>query len=175
MSQNNYNLMNGETIIAEAQFHYFLYWLPALLVLLAVVLPFLPLQAPVKYMLYCSGALLVVALLWIVALNNGKRYILTNKRIIKKTGIIQRETAELMLRKIEAGIKNHIQKDMSSRSLASRLKREKRERELEQKRKQEDKKQAKQAKSKYANRKGSSHKGRNDRSRRARDKAKRGR
>ncbi len=80
-----------------------------------------------------------------------------------------------MLRKIEAGIKNHIQKDMSSRSLASRLKREKRERELEQKRKQEDKKQAKQAKSKYANRKGSSHKGRNDRSRRARDKAKRGR
>ncbi len=102
MSQNNYNLMNGETIIAEAQFHYFLYWLPALLVLLAVVLPFLPLQAPVKYMLYCSGALLVVALLWIVALNNGKRYILTNKRIIKKTGIIQRETAELMLRKIEA-------------------------------------------------------------------------
>ena len=77
-----------------------------------------------------------------------------------------------MLRKIEAGIKNHIQKDMSTRSLASRLKREKREQQLAQKRQQEEKKQAKQAKSKYANRKGSSHKGRNTRSRRLRDRAK---
>ena len=77
-----------------------------------------------------------------------------------------------MLRKIEAGIKNHIQKDMSTRSLASRLKREKREQQLARKRQQEEKKQAKQAKSKYANRKGSSHKGRNTRSRRLRDRAK---
>jgi len=94
--------MNGEQIIAEAQFHYFLYWLPFVLVLLAVVLPFLPIDAPTNYMLICSGAILVVALLWILVLNNGKRYILTNKRIIKKTGIIRRDTAELMLRKIEA-------------------------------------------------------------------------
>jgi uncharacterized membrane protein YdbT with pleckstrin-like domain len=102
MSLTDYNLMTGENIVAEAQFHYFLYWLPAVLVLLAVVLPFLPLQAPTSYMLICSGAILFVALLWIVALNNGKRYILTNKRIIKKTGIIRRETAELMLRKVES-------------------------------------------------------------------------
>lgn len=77
-----------------------------------------------------------------------------------------------MLRKIEAGIKNHIQKDMSGRSLASRLKREKHEKEQAAKRAQEEKKQAKQAKSKYANRKGAAHKGRNTRSRRLRDKAK---
>lgn len=77
-----------------------------------------------------------------------------------------------MLRKIEAGIKNHIQKDVSSRSLASRLKREKREKEQAAKRAQEEKRQAKQAKSKYANRKGAAHKGRNTRSRRLRDKAK---
>ncbi|WP_407400524.1 DEAD/DEAH box helicase [Anaerovibrio sp.] len=78
-----------------------------------------------------------------------------------------------MLRKIEAGIKNHITKDISSRSLASRIKREKREKELALKKQQTEKKQAKQAKSKYANRKGSGHKGRNDRSRRLRDRAKR--
>lgn len=78
-----------------------------------------------------------------------------------------------MLRKIEAGIKNHITKDTSSRSLASRIKREKREKELALKKQQTEKKQAKQAKSKYANRKGSGHKGRNDRSRRLRDRAKR--
>ncbi len=102
MSLSNYDLMKGEEIVAEAQLHYFLYWLPSLLVLLAVVLPFLPLQAPVSKLLICSGAILVVALLWIVTLNNGKRYILTNKRIIKKTGIIRRVTTELMLRKVES-------------------------------------------------------------------------
>ncbi|MBP3232282.1 MAG: DEAD/DEAH box helicase [Anaerovibrio sp.] len=77
-----------------------------------------------------------------------------------------------MLRKIEAGIKNHIEKDVSGRSLATRLKREKLERSIALKRQQEEKKQQKQAKSKYANRKGSSHKGRNDRSRRLRDRGK---
>ncbi len=76
------------------------------------------------------------------------------------------------LRRIEAGIKNHIQKDVSSRSLASRLKREKREKEIAEKRRKEEQKRAKLAKSRYANRKGNEHKGRNDRSRRQRNKKK---
>lgn len=75
------------------------------------------------------------------------------------------------LRRIEAGIKNHIQKDVSSRSLASRLKREKREKEMAAKRAAAEKEQSRQAKSRYANRKGAEHKGRNSRSRRLRDKA----
>ena len=58
------------------------------------------------------------------------------------------------LRRIEAGIKNHIQKDVSGRSLAARLKREKREQEQAKKRAAAEKEQAKQAKSRYANRKG---------------------
>lgn len=78
------------------------------------------------------------------------------------------------LRRIEAGIKNHIQKDTSGRSLAARLKREKREAERLKKRAEAEKEQSKQAKSRYANRKGSEHKGRNSRSRRARDRAKNG-
>ena len=78
------------------------------------------------------------------------------------------------LRRIEAGIKNHIQKDVSGRSLAARLKREKRERELAAKRAAAEKEQAKKAKSRYANRKGAEHKGRNSRSRRMRDRAKNG-
>lgn len=78
------------------------------------------------------------------------------------------------LRRIEAGIKNHIQKDVSGRSLAARLKREKRERELAAKRVAAEKEQAKKAKSRYANRKGAEHKGRNSRSRRMRDRAKNG-
>lgn len=78
------------------------------------------------------------------------------------------------LRRIEAGIKNHIQKDVSGRSLAARLKREKRERELAAKRAAAEKEQARKAKSRYANRKGAEHKGRNSRSRRLRDRAKNG-
>lgn len=78
------------------------------------------------------------------------------------------------LRRIEAGIKNHIQKDVSGRSLASRLKREKRERELAAKRAAADREEAKKAKSRYANKKGAGHKGRNSRSRRMRDRAKNG-
>ena len=78
------------------------------------------------------------------------------------------------LRRIEAGIKNHIQKAVSGRSLAARLKREKRERELAAKRAAAEKEQAKKAKSRYANRKGAEHKGRNSRSRRMRDRAKNG-
>ena len=78
------------------------------------------------------------------------------------------------LRRIEAGIKNHIQKDVSGRSLAARLKREKRERELAAKRAAAEKEQAKKAKRRYANRKGAEHKGRNSRTRRMRDRAKNG-
>lgn len=76
------------------------------------------------------------------------------------------------LRRIEAGIKNHIQKDVSGRSLASRLKREKREKEAAAKQTSADREQSRQAKSRYANRKGAEHKGRNNRSRRVRDRAK---
>lgn len=78
------------------------------------------------------------------------------------------------LRRIEAGIKNHIQKDVSGRSLASRLKREKREQETAAKRAKAEKEQKKLSKSRYANRKGSEHKGRNNRSRRQRDRARNG-
>ena len=98
-------MMEGEQIICEARFHYMLYWLPALLLLVAIVLPFIPIgEDTLKYRLIFSGIFIVLAALWAVVINNGKRFILTNKRIILKTGIIMRESNELMLRKCE-GIK----------------------------------------------------------------------
>ncbi len=97
--------MDGEQIICEARFHYMLYWLPALLLLVAVVLPFIPIgEDTLKYRLIFSGIFIILAACWAVVINNGKRFILTNKRIILKTGIIMRESNELMLRKCE-GIK----------------------------------------------------------------------
>ena len=105
MSYSSKNMMEGEQIICEARFHYMLYWLPALLLLIAIVLPFIPIgEDTLKYRLIFSGIFIVLAALWAVVINNGKRFILTNKRIILKTGIIMRQSNELMLRKCE-GIK----------------------------------------------------------------------
>ena len=92
-------------MVAVARFHYMLYWVPALLVILAIALPFISIgEDTLKYRLIFSGVFLVLALIWAVVINNGKRFILTNKRLILKTGIIMRESNELMLRKCE-GIK----------------------------------------------------------------------
>ena len=103
MSLSKNNMMEGETVICEARFHYMLYWLPMLLTLLAVVLPFVPVgEGTLKYRLIFSGVFLVLALLWYIVINNGKKFILTNKRIILKTGIIMRNSKELMLRKCES-------------------------------------------------------------------------
>lgn len=95
--------MDGETLICEARFHYVMFWLPALLVLLAVAFPFVPTgEGTLSTRLLFSGILLVLALLWYIVINNGKRFLLTNKRIILKTGIIMRNSKELMLRKCES-------------------------------------------------------------------------
>ena len=103
MSLSKNNMMEGETVICEAKFHYMLYWLPILLTLLAVALPFILIgENTLKYRLIFSGIFLVLALLWYVVINNGKKFVLTNKRIILKTGIIMRNSKELMLRKCES-------------------------------------------------------------------------
>ncbi len=103
MSLSKNNMMEGEVVICEAKFHYMLYWLPILLTLLAIALPFIPIGSDtLKYRLIFSGIFLVLALLWYVVINNGKKFVLTNKRIILKTGIIMRNSKELMLRKCES-------------------------------------------------------------------------
>ena len=65
--------------------------------------PFVPTgEGTLNTRLLFSGILLVLALLWYIVINNGKRFLLTNKRIILKTGIIMRNSKELMLRKCES-------------------------------------------------------------------------
>ena len=103
MSLSKNNMMEGENVICEAKFHYMIYWLPILLTLLAVALPFIPMgENTMKYRLIFSGIFLVLAFLWYIVINNGKKFVLTNKRIILKTGIIMRNSKELMLRKCES-------------------------------------------------------------------------
>ncbi len=96
------SLMQGEKIIYEAKLHYFMYWKPVVLAILAIVVLFLPIEDAMKWKLICSGILLLLAIIWAFVVNNGKRYIVTNKRVIEKTGIIRRQSVELMLRKCES-------------------------------------------------------------------------
>ena len=95
------SLMEGENIVYEARLHYFSYWFPALLVLFAIAMPFIPL-GEVGLRLIFSGVLLLLAVIWALVINNGKRFIVTNKRVIEKRGLVRRESIELMLRKCES-------------------------------------------------------------------------
>ena len=70
---NKNNMMEGEQVIAQARFHYMLYWVPALLVLLAIALPFIKIgEDTLKIRLIFSGVFLLLALIWAVIINNGK-------------------------------------------------------------------------------------------------------
>ena len=103
MSITKSNMMEGEMVICEAKFHYIMFLLPMSLALIAIVFPFIPIgENTLSTRLIFSGILIVLAALWYLVINNGKKFVLTNKRIILKTGIIMRNSKELMLRKCES-------------------------------------------------------------------------
>ena len=103
MSISKSNMMEGEVVICEAKFHYIMFLLPMALALIAIVFPFIPIgEDTLNTRLIFSGILIVLAALWYLVINNGKKFVLTNKRIILKTGIIMRNSKELMLRKCES-------------------------------------------------------------------------
>lgn len=94
------NLLPGEHVVAEARQSPLIYfWAWALGVvgcvtcLLAVV--FTPLT------LIPGVVLVLFALVWAANIHGGRRYVLTNRRIIFKRGIIRRRSLDLVLRKIE--------------------------------------------------------------------------
>jgi len=109
MSYIEENMMEGEKIVARATLHPFVYYKPALLAVLAIVLPIVlfiayPDQLPVAETLIAAAVLLVVAAIWAAAIHGNRQYILTNRRLIEKVGIIRRESSEILLRKCE-GVK----------------------------------------------------------------------
>ncbi len=96
------NLMDGETVIYEARQHWIIYWLPALLVIVAIVQFVIPTESD-GLMLQCCFALLLLlaALIWAVNIHGGRKYLLTNKRLILKRGIVKRNSLDLILRRCE--------------------------------------------------------------------------
>lgn len=79
-----------------------MYWRSALLAIVALALPFIPIGDTLKWRLIFAVVLLFLAGIWYLVVSKGKKYVLTNKRVIEKHGIIQRSSKELMLRKCES-------------------------------------------------------------------------
>ena len=96
------NLMEGEHIVMRAELHYIVYWQPALLILLSIMLFVFQISPEVyTYQGIVAAILLVVAFFMVVYIHGNRKYILTNKRLIEKIGIIRRDSRELLLRKCE--------------------------------------------------------------------------
>lgn len=95
-------LMEGEHIVYEATYHYVIYWLPALLALVGLLLLFFPIgEMAFTTRLVFALVIVGVAGIWTLAKWGGKRFVLTNKRIIEKVGIIRLDSNELVLHRCE--------------------------------------------------------------------------
>ena len=94
--------MDGEQIVYRAQLHWIIYWLPAVLALTGIVQFVVPSDGVwlMMQIVFCS-IMFILALASALVVNGGRKYVLTNKRVIIKRGIISRESLELMLNKCE--------------------------------------------------------------------------
>ena len=96
------SLMEGEQIVYEATYHYVIYWLSALLALAGLLLLFLPIgEISFGTRALFTLALLILSAIWVVVKWGGKRFVLTNKRIIEKVGIVRLDSNELVLHRCE--------------------------------------------------------------------------
>ena len=102
MSYIEKNLMEGEQIAYEARQHWIIYWKPFLLVLLAIALFAIPTSDVQLLVQVIAAAVLVcIAFIWAMNIYGGRKYILTNRRLILKRGIVRRESTDLILRRCE--------------------------------------------------------------------------
>ncbi|MCR5130465.1 MAG: PH domain-containing protein [Prevotella sp.] len=96
------NLMEGEQKIHEARQHWIIYWKPFLLLLIAIGLFAIPTKDMALLMQICMSLVLIfVASIWAINIYGGRKYVLTNRRIILKRGILRRQSTDLVLRRCE--------------------------------------------------------------------------
>ena len=102
MSYIEKNLMEGEQVAYEARQHWIIYFKPFLLVLIAIGLFAIPTtDVALTMQIIMAAALLLLALIWAVNIYGGRKYILTNRRLILKRGIVSRQSTDLILRRCE--------------------------------------------------------------------------
>ncbi|MCI6618256.1 MAG: PH domain-containing protein [Prevotella sp.] len=97
------SLMDGERIIYRAKLHAIIYWLPALLILSALAVFIIPGEGFTLAAQFAIALVLFLAAAWTaIKAYGGRQYVLTDRRLIAKTGIIQRDSHDLILRKCES-------------------------------------------------------------------------
>ena len=100
MSYIQNNLQAGEEIKYKADIHWYIFMYPAVLILLGAFFSSAP-----KGLLYYIGLILlllgVIQLLKRVLFKMGAEYIVTNKKVVLKSGILSRDALELTLTKCE--------------------------------------------------------------------------
>lgn len=100
MSYIQNNLQAGEEIKYKADIHWYIFVLPAVLLLLGAFLS----SAQTSFIYYIGLLLLLLGLFQLikrVLLKMGAEYVITNKKVILKSGILSRDALELMLSKCE--------------------------------------------------------------------------
>jgi uncharacterized membrane protein YdbT with pleckstrin-like domain len=101
MSYINNNLQSGETIEYKASIHWFIFVLPVILLLLGFFCYPVEISPTMHYIglafLIIGGFTLIKRLL----MKMGTEYVVTNKRVILKSGLFSRDALELMLSKCE--------------------------------------------------------------------------
>lgn len=101
MSYINNNLQSGETIEYKANIHWFIFILPAVFLLLGCFFYPVKISSTMHYIglafLIIGGFTLIKRLL----MKMGTEYVVTNKRVILKSGLFSRDALELMLSKCE--------------------------------------------------------------------------
>lgn len=97
------HLMQDEKVVMKAKLHWIVFFGPCLVALLAIGLLFINDFSWLLRICLVLGVWLCM-LIWSVAIDGGKQYVVTTRRIIFKRGIVKRSSLELLLRKCE-GIK----------------------------------------------------------------------
>ena len=113
MGYINKNLIEGESVIYEARPHWVLFMKPGLIslifVVVAVALFYFAADSMdsenTRWMQYIGVALLVLAIIPIVVgffRRSAREYAVTNKRVVMQNGLMQRQTEEVFLNKVES-------------------------------------------------------------------------
>ena len=100
MSYIQNNLQTGEEIKYKAYIHWYIFVYPAILLLLGAFFS----SAQTGFIYYIGLLLLLLGLFQLikrVLLKIGAEYVVTNKKVILKSGILSRDALELILSKCE--------------------------------------------------------------------------
>lgn len=102
MSYIDENLISGEAVTYKAQLHWVVFVKPAVITLVLACLAVLLFYY--SYGWAGAGSLVIAAIPIVVASigRSSAEFAVTNKRVILKTGFIQKKTAEMFLHKVES-------------------------------------------------------------------------